>query len=86
MNLPNANEPEQEQQQSENKNKKENEKENTNQNNRKNSSSSLFNDASAPYGLYREGRWPTGRADVLEPGGPGFDSSSGQPQVVAHQH
>ena len=33
-----------------------------------------------------EGRWPRGRADVSEPGGPGFDSSSRQPQVVAHQH
>ena len=32
------------------------------------------------------GRWPRGRADVSEPGGPGFDSSSRQPQVVAHQH
>ena len=38
------------------------------------------------YFLYREGRWPSGRADVSEPGGPGFDSSSRQPQVVAHQH
>ena len=26
------------------------------------------------------------RVDVSEPGGPGFDSSSRQPQVVAHQH
>ena len=33
-----------------------------------------------------KGRWPRGRADVSEPGGPGFDSSSRQPQVVAHQH
>ena len=33
-----------------------------------------------------EGRWPSGRANVSEPGGPGFDSSSRQPQVVAHQH
>ena len=33
-----------------------------------------------------EGRWPRGRVDVSEPGGPGFDSSSRQPQVVAHQH
>ena len=33
-----------------------------------------------------EGRWPSGRADVSEPGGPGFDSSSRQPQVVAYQH
>ena len=34
----------------------------------------------------RGGRWPSGGADVSEPGGPGFDSSSWQPQVVAHQH
>ena len=27
-----------------------------------------------------EGRWPRGRADVSEPGGPGFDSSSRQPK------
>jgi len=26
--------------------------------------------------LLGEGRWPKGRADVSEPGGPGFDSSS----------
>ena len=25
-------------------------------------------------------RWPRGRADVSEPGGPGFDSSSRQPK------
>ena len=31
-----------------------------------------------------EGQWS--RADFLEPGGPGFDSLSRQPQVVAHQH
>ena len=31
-------------------------------------------------------QWPSGRADFSEPGGPGFDSSSRQPQVVAHQH
>ena len=34
----------------------------------------------------KEGRWLRGRADVSEPGGPGFDSSSHQPQFVAHQH
>ena len=33
-----------------------------------------------------EGQWPGGKADVSEPGGPGFDSSSRQPQVVAHQY
>ena len=33
-----------------------------------------------------EGQWPSGRVVALEPGGPGFDSSSRQPQVVAHQH
>ena len=33
-----------------------------------------------------EGRWPSGRVEASEPGGPGFDSSSRQPQVVAHQH
>ena len=27
----------------------------------------------------------SGKADVSEPGGQGFDSSSRQPQVVAHQ-
>ena len=32
------------------------------------------------------GQWPSGRVDLSEPGGPGFDSSSRQPQVVAHQH
>ena len=37
-------------------------------------------------GLLREGRWPRGRADVSEPGGPGFDSSPRQPQDDAHQH
>ena len=36
--------------------------------------------------LLGEERWLKGRADVSEPGGPGFDSSSRQPQVVAHQH
>ena len=36
--------------------------------------------------LLWEEQWPSSRADVLEPGGPGFDSSSQQPQVVAHQH
>ena len=30
----------------------------------------------------QERQWPSGRADVSEPGGPGFDSSSRQPQVV----
>ena len=34
----------------------------------------------------REGCWPSGRADVLEPGGPELGSSSRQPQVAAHQH
>ena len=32
-----------------------------------------------------EGQWPSGRVDFSEPRGPGFDSSSRQPQVVAHQ-
>ena len=32
-----------------------------------------------------EWQWLSGKADVSEPGGPGFDSSSRQPQVVAHQ-
>ena len=36
--------------------------------------------------VVREGRWPRGRVDVSELGGPGFDSLSRQPQVVAHQH
>ena len=36
--------------------------------------------------LLREGQWPSSRTDVSEPGGPGFDSLSWQPQVVAHQH
>ena len=37
---------------------------------------------------FREEQWPSGKGDVSEPGGPGFDSSirSRQPQVVAHQH
>ena len=33
-----------------------------------------------------EGQWPSGRVVFSEPGGPGFDSTSWQPQVVAHQH
>ena len=33
-----------------------------------------------------EGQWPSGRVEASEPGGPGFDSSSRQPQVVAQQH
>ena len=33
-----------------------------------------------------EGQWPRGRVVASEPGGPGFDSSSRQPQFVAHQH
>ena len=37
-------------------------------------------------GLYIEVDIYRGRVDVSEPGGPGFDSSSRQPQVVAHQH
>ena len=40
----------------------------------------------SPDSRLQEGRWPRGRVDVSEPGGPGFDSSSRQPQVVAHQH
>ena len=39
-----------------------------------------------PTNQYWEGRWPSGRADVSEPGGPGFNSLSQQPQVIAHQH
>ena len=33
-----------------------------------------------------EGQWPSGRVDFSEPGGPGFDFLSRQPQAVAHQH
>ena len=33
-----------------------------------------------------EGQWPSGRADFSEPGGPGFESSSRQPQIFAHRH
>ena len=33
-----------------------------------------------------EGQWPSGRVDSSEPGGPGFHSSSRQPQIVAHRH
>ena len=33
-----------------------------------------------------EGQWPSGIADFSEPGGSGFESSSRQLQVVAHQH
>ena len=33
-----------------------------------------------------EGQWPSGRVDFSEPGGPGFDSSSRQPQVISIEH
>ena len=33
-----------------------------------------------------ERQWPSGRVVASEPEGPGFDFSSRQPQVVAHQH
>ena len=34
----------------------------------------------------RKGQWPSDRADFSKPGEPGFESSSRQPRVVAHQH
>ena len=33
-----------------------------------------------------EAKWPSGRVDFSEPKGSGFESSSRQQQVVAHQH
>ena len=34
----------------------------------------------------RRGNGLAVRVDFSEPGGPGFDSSSRQPQVITHQH